>query len=717
MPDRHIYLPIIAVSVVTAAAGSLLWAVLPPAAASWGLPVAFGVTAFWGALASVAVLNRRHADARLCRADECELLAAKLQRANATLDQRVLERTAELAELNKELGKAKEEAEAASRSKSIFLSNMSHEIRTPMNAVLGLTHLALQTELTEKQRDYLNKIHGGAQSLLEIINDVLDFSKIEAGRLQLEKIPFSLEAVIERSTALLGFRAREKGLTLTLQVDPDVPDSLIGDPLRLEQVLVNLLGNAIKFTESGSIEIRVARSSGTAEGREVGLCFSVTDTGIGMDQELQSRIFSPFLQGDNSTTRTHGGTGLGLSICRSLVEMMGGTISVVSSPGQGSRFSFTVMFGAGTSQSHAERSCGRQDLTGRYQALSGLTILVAEDHPVNRLIVKETLEAVGIRVLLAENGRETVEQALEHGDELDLVLMDIQMPVMDGFEACREIRKRYDQGRLPVVAMTAHVMRNEREQCLDAGMNEHLPKPVAVEQLYAMIAAISGRTAEGTQGGRPGVRNAVPPQEAFPQHLPGIRLEAVRSRVNGNVRLLGQLVRMFAREHGGTTAELVRLIESGELLAAARLLHGLKGVAGNLAAERLHQAALDLETALRDKDVPRARGLLVPFEEALDEVCSGAALLKEPQTADCSSAGELPAAQVALLLAGLQQLLETHSLAAGDRLEQLAGMLSVEDRVLVAGMTEAVQKLEYEKALVLVHELAGRYAAQAEESP
>ncbi|MDJ0840983.1 MAG: response regulator [Acidobacteriota bacterium] len=741
----------------------------------------------------------------------------------------------------KELEVQKEAAEASSSAKSSFLANMSHEIRTPMNAVIALTRLALrQTDPDPRTlRGYLEIIDTSSQSLLGIINDILDFSKIEAGKLELEYREFSMQEVLDNLCIMFSGKAAEKGVELIVTQSPQLPRRFIGDPLRISQVLINLVSNAVKFTSQGEVLVRV---SGEREGNneKIPLQFSIKDSGTGIDQETVDKLFQPFTQADESITRKHGGTGLGLAISHHLVQLMGGTISVDSTPGHGSTFKFTLPLNAPFEEPAAPLAGG--DLTGlrvlviddsysarqamsdslesftfkadiasggqeglemlkknsqpydlvivdlhmpemdgrevvdgiraddRYrqvpvimmvpfsgdgqtgeserhgadallakpikistlletilellgkggtrlvshrtsdsaettilERIAGAHVLLVEDNEINQQVAMEVLQTAGLKVDVVDSGRAAI-VAVSTRDNFDAVLMDIQMPEMDGFEATRHIRRQHLGDKLPIIAMTAHALKGDREKCLEAGMNDYLTKPIDPVELYTVLS----RWVEPKKG-----RTAVvaEPKEKdgpeLPTELPGFEISEGLRRVAMNTQLYRDLLLAFAGKYGDASREIKARLDAGEHTEAAKLLHALRGAAGNLGANRTAVEARALENVLRGHAEGNIEELFKTFASAMEAAIAGTDLLRKEEPSEIVHSPAKPVQEVLQLIKGLDTQLTANDMEAGTTMDELRKALGERYGDLAAELAEHVENLDFDCGLETLGRLRG----------
>lgn len=499
------------------------------------------------------------------------------------------------------LQKAKAEADAANQAKGDFLATMSHEIRTPLNAIIGFTKLCLHSELTLKQRDYLNKVDVASHSLSHLINDVLDLSKIEAGKLEMERVPFNLNQVLSNVRHVMWFDVAKRGLTFSMGVEPSVPANVIGDPLRLQQVLVNLVGNAIKFTDKGEVSVTVSRKKSRAR-KSVTLIFRVCDTGIGMTDDQLSQLFSKYHQAEPSTSRRFGGTGLGLTISQKLVNLMKGHIHINSALGQGTECEFSAEFGVidESALTHSSVVGTSEELSlSQVSELEGKQVLVVDDNTINREMIRELLSSLGMVISQVSSGEEAIEAVKQQA--FSLILMDLRMAGMDGIEATKALRKLPNGSHVPVIALSANTSASMAETCTQAGMNDYLPKPIDFRRLIQIIA---NHLAASQQEGAGLVAEA-----------PVFHPETALVRLGSNKKVYLRMLEKFLSECELRLNELERVYQTQDKPAQKHVFHELKGITAALGAEKLCEICEQLEWACRDKKALDSR----TYQHLLDE--------------------------------------------------------------------------------------------------
>ena len=606
----------------------------------------------------------------------------------AVLEARKIDAERLQAELD--LGDAILKAEAAAKAKSQFLANMSHEIRTPMNAILGMTQLALETGSLAKKQSFIQKANQSANNLLGIVSDILDFSKIESGNLSLESITFNLDDVVNNLKDVSLFKANEKDLFLKLDIPDSLPRSLSGDPLRLGQVLLNLVGNAIKFTDAGG-EILVGIELEEQIDDRTKLHFRIKDNGIGISPEQQDKLFKAFSQADSSTTRKYGGSGLGLVICKQLVELMHGSLWVDSAVGSGSTFHFTAEFGLpGEAVTSAPRQKQAQDdIAAAINQLRGAHLLIAEDNEINQEIILELLGSRGIFADVAQDGQQALSMLAENS--YDGVLMDCQMPVMDGYEAARKLRQDPRWKSLPVIAVTANVLQEDVDEIFAVGMNDFVSKPIVIDRLFLVLAKWIRPNADRQQSVSPDV------QESFAA-LPALAVidgaQALQA-ASGNARLLVRLIGRLIEQCEIRLPQLSESVARGDYAEATGIAHAIKGTSGNLAVASLFEPAKALDADLRDGKMPDG-GLLENMQQAVEQLRvdyerlqAWLAAEQETQGTPCAEAG------AADICVQLLDALRAQDFAARDLYDKLEAASGDKVRDNLLGVKAAMDQLDF----------------------
>ena len=586
-----------------------------------------------------------------------------LKSAYKELEKRVRERTAELRNTNRELNKAKEAADAATRAKSNFLANMSHEIRTPLSGVISASELVMHEDPPKKIARYINIIRSSGHALLGVIDDILDFSKIEAGKLDIEIHTFKLDQLITRSANLFKQKIKDKDISFEVDVTEDTPTHLKGDSFRIQQILTNLLGNAVKFTDKGgTICLKITGQPCAHKPDRVFMEFEVSDTGIGISPKHQDLLFTPFSQIDASTTRKYGGSGLGLSICGQLVEIMEGTITVESAPNKGSRFIFTIPLERWeTAEEEPDLSGpgGTESLSEFKTALQGKRILVAEDTPTNQEIILAVLDLAGIETALADTGAKAVD-AVNTG-KFHAVLMDLQMPEMDGFEATRIIRRTKTKESLPVIAMTAHTLKEDEAKCMAAGMNAYISKPVNQDRLFRVLIRLIHATDENPSRPVKTENPNSPPAGSSPRlpgQVPGIEIGQAIQALGVAPEVFLKILNTFFINYEDAVTEIETAWEAGDMDRVTTLAHSLKGSASGIGALEVQRRAEKLEQYCKTApDVPQIDASeLDELEHALTIVLAAIKSLVPEEKKQAAAGGGVTVQNPAAALKLLDQL-------------------------------------------------------------